>query len=213
MSVLGSSDENDIPAATTAGTVVVFGPGYRPQGAQVRRSARLKDGQRIIIREIRRGDRHLIDEGLRHLSPRSRFRRFRGGKAGRSADEMDRLIDPDDHDAFALAAVAKGGPGGRSMPVGVARFVRIEPGGDSAELALTIVGSFRDKGVGTLLLAALARQAEACGLRRLIAFVHPENSGMRGLANRFHAAGKRRDTDEIEYEFDVAEMIDVASRA
>ena len=213
MSALSSDDNDDVPAATPAGTVVVFGPGYPPQGAQVHRSAQLKDGQRIIIREVRREDCRLIEEGFAGLSSRSRFLRFRGGKARLTEDELDRLTDPEDHDDVALGAVAKGGPGGRSMPVGVARFVRLEPDGDSAELAMTIVDTFQAKGAGTLLLAALARQAEACGVHKLIALVHSENRGMRGLANRFHAAEKHRENGEIEYEFDVADMIEVASRA
>lgn len=172
-----------------------------------RRSARLADGTRIVIREIRRRDRALVERGFANLSPRSRFLRFLGAKAALSEAELDRLTDPSDDDDVALGALARPATGGRADPAGIVRFVRLAPGSDEAELALTVVDRFQNRGLGTVLLGAIAEKASLCGVSVLFAHVHTENAAMRALAHRFGAERIHRDTDEIVFRIQVASIL------
>lgn len=176
-------------------------------------TADLKDGRRILIREVRRSDRALIEEGFAHLSPRSRFLRFMGGKSRLSEAELDTLTDPTDHDDVALGALAWTGPGGmRPVPVGIARFVRLSAGADTAEVAVTVVDGFQNLGCGTALLSALARKARDCGVRTFIAIVHPGNAGMRSLAEAMGGTVARQSRDGLDYRLAVDAIMAVAAR-
>lgn len=205
MSAAGGKDTG-APVADAAGAVVLpwpDGAARRP----FRRSARLSDGTRIVIREIRRRDRPLVEQGFANLSPRSRFLRFFGAKAVLSEAELDRLTDPTDHDDVALGMLARAPEGGRAVPAGVGRFIRLAPGGAEAELALTVIDRFQGRGAGTLLLRAIAEKAAQCGISMLLAHVHSENAAMRALARRFGAERVSRDADDVVYRLPVASVL------
>jgi GNAT superfamily N-acetyltransferase len=78
--------------------------------------------------------------------------------------------------------LALGAWAGEGNLVGVARCVRQ---GDSAEVAVTIVDDWQERGVGTLLLDALLCEARAHGLATLTASVIRENKRGVRLARRF----------------------------
>lgn len=159
-----------------------------------------------MIRDARRTDRRLIEEGLRQLSTRSRFVQYLGANLRLSKGDLDQLTDTDNHDDVAIGAVARNRPGGRSVPLGVARFIRPVPGGRAAEIAITVVDTYQGKGCGTALLAALARKADACGVEAFFALVHPENAAMRALAERAGGTVSTSGT-ETEYRINVSRVI------
>ena len=53
--------------------------------------------------------------------------------------------------------------------VGVARFIRLEPGGDRAEAAVAVVDEWQGRGLGAALLDRLAARAGEAGIRSFTA--------------------------------------------
>jgi RimJ/RimL family protein N-acetyltransferase len=135
----------------------------------------LPDGSAVVVRPIAPTDAPALLRGLEHLSPRSRYRRFLGTPHIGPA-ELRYLTDVDHRDHEALGAVdAATGEG-----LGVARYIR-EPGGDSAEVAVTIEDAWQGRGLGTVLLTRLAERARAAGIRRFTGLILAENAPMRAL--------------------------------
>lgn len=170
-------------------------------------TAHLADGQRIVIRQVVAQDRPLIEAGFSALSLHARHLRFRGGKARLSDAELDSLTDAEHPDDVTLGALTvEPGPDGQPRPVGIARFLRLEPGGDVAELALTVLDAFQGKRAGSLLLVALARQASGYGIGEFIAFVEANNLPMRALARKFGARETVGAAGEIAYHFALSDI-------
>ena len=67
------------------------------------------------------------------------------------------------------------------------RFVRDADNAASAEIALTVADAYQGRGVGTLLLAALAIAAHIDGIEQFHAFVLSDNPAARALGDKFHA--------------------------
>ncbi|HSD78398.1 MAG TPA: GNAT family N-acetyltransferase, partial [Solirubrobacteraceae bacterium] len=123
---------------------------------------RLRDGSEVRIRPIRPDDRERMQAAFRRLSRESRYQRFLVSTTQLTDEMLDYLTEVDHHDHEALVALdAATGEG-----VGVARFVRLEPGGDAAEAAITVVDDWQGRGLGTLLLELLARRAMREGVTR-----------------------------------------------
>src|SRR4051812_38654928 len=113
----------------------------------------------IRIRPLGPGDRARVAEGFDRLSPATVHARFLGPVKAQPAlfawvDELD------GHTRIAVGAshVESG------EPLGVARFVRDPRDPSRAEIAVTVVDEWQRRGVGTALLAELARRAAAVGV-------------------------------------------------
>ena len=169
----------------------------------------LKDGTQILIRDVARGDRALVEAGFAHLSDRSRFLRFLTPRKQLTERELDVLTDPTDEDDVAIGAVTVPGRGQTSMPIGLARFIRLTPGGNKAEFALTVVDTFQGKGAGRLLLRALAHRARHCGVQEFLAYLHRDNRAMRGLLESYGATRTTAGRTEIEMTASVAIIADL----
>lgn len=174
-------------------------------------SARLANGTRVMIREIEREDRALVEEGFRHLSPRSRFLRFLSQKGGLSERELDKLTDTSDVDDIAIGAITIPDDETSPQPVGVARFVRFSHSDTRAEIALTVVDGFQGAGAGSLLIETLARVASGCNIARFIALVHRENAAMLALAGKY-GAQTRSTGPEIELSMEVGQIVKRATQ-
>ncbi len=94
---------------------------------------------------------------------------------------MRRLTAVDDRDHVAVLASAAHD----HRPVGIARFVRAADDGESAEVAVAVVDAWQQRGVGTLLLAALVRRAREVGVRRFTMLVSYDNVAVLRLLHRF----------------------------
>jgi RimJ/RimL family protein N-acetyltransferase len=135
---------------------------------------RLRDGQEILIRPIRPDDREELAEGLRRLSPESRYRRFFTPTTELSAAELRYLTEVDHRDHEALVALEPGSGHG----IGVARFVRSADDPELAEVAVAVADSWHNRGVATALLDRLTQRAREEGVRRFSAEVLAENRPM-----------------------------------
>jgi GNAT superfamily N-acetyltransferase len=165
-------------------------------------SAVLRDGSEVLIRRISPDDAPLLAEGFQRLSRESRELRFLTAKTQLSARELRYLTDVDGHHHEALGALDPATGHG----VGVARFARLEPGGQVADVAVTVVDDWQRRGLGTLLLEALTDRARAEGVTRYTALVSGENTAALQLLRSLGARIRHSDAHSgaVEYEIDIA---------
>jgi GNAT superfamily N-acetyltransferase len=133
----------------------------------------------VTIRAFRPADGDLLDRVFAGLSDQSRYQRFHGPKPRlTSADRaLFTAVDDDDH----LAVVALGADG---TPLGIARCVRLPDDRAAADVGAEVVDAWQRHGIGTALVARLARRAAAAGIERLSATVLAETGLQRALLHR-----------------------------
>lgn len=165
----------------------------RPSGRVPRRStgpgayeARLRDGRPVRVRRIGPDDRPRLVEGLRRMSPRSRYLRFHRFVSELTEPELRLLSEPDQRDHVAWGALAVGEPG--EPGVAAARYVRNPDDPTEAEFAVAVVDDYQGAGLGRLLLETLIADALLNGVERLVSPVLPEN---RGALKLFETLGGR----------------------
>jgi RimJ/RimL family protein N-acetyltransferase len=176
-------------------------PGWREwPGRAAGRRVVLRDGSKVVIRQVRSADAPLLADGFARLSPESRRLRFLRRKDELSAAELRYFTDIDHHDHEALGALDR--PGGRG--VGVARYVRDTGDPHAAEIAVTVVDDWQGRGLGTELLAQLSGRARAEGIRRFTALVSADNIVVAALLRSASADVVRREHGTVEYEIELA---------
>lgn len=144
----------------------------------------LGDGTRLAVGPVTPASKPLIAEAMTRLSPESIRRRFFAPRRELSDAELNKLTALDGWNEFALGA-SRSGTDGFPEGVAVARFARIAPDADTAEIAITVVDAMQQRGIGKALLGRLADAARARGIRRLRAIVLPDNAPMIGLLRGF----------------------------
>jgi RimJ/RimL family protein N-acetyltransferase len=149
----------------------------------------LRDGTRVLIRPVEPGDKPRLQHALGQLSPESIRRRFLAAKPVLSAAELRYLTEVDGHDHLALIAVLEDDP---EQMAGVARCVRLEPGGDTAEFAIVVGDPLQREGLGTVLAAALGAAARRAGIRRFTATTLADNDAAQRLIESFATRVRHR---------------------
>ncbi|HET9123345.1 MAG TPA: GNAT family N-acetyltransferase [Solirubrobacteraceae bacterium] len=154
-----------------------------------------------MIRPIDGTDHERLRDSHERLSPETRYRRFLAVKPHLTKSDVRYLVDIDGVDHVALVATL---PEAEGAPiVGVARFIRIPQEPEVAEVAIVVNDALQGRGVGTELLARLAGEAVARGVRRFRATMLADNLAIHRLFESL-AAGPvdRRRLGEIsEMEF------------
>jgi len=117
----------------------------------------LRDGTTVALRPQRPDDRELVAAFFNGLSDRSRFLRFLSPIHQLSPPLLDRLCAVDGEGHFAWMAMQEG------CVAGLARWVRTRPPA-VAEIALTVRDDLQGRGLGRLLLQALALVAPTRGV-------------------------------------------------
>jgi acetyltransferase len=141
------------------------------------RETTLRSGHRILIRPIGPHDKDGLLEGLHHMTPESRRRRFFSPMPELSAAQLHYLTEVDYRNHEALVALdADTGEG-----IAVARFIRSATEPTAAEMAVAVLDAWHGRGVGTALLEALVARAREEGVERFTASVLAENSPMLDL--------------------------------
>src|SRR3954453_23588563 len=155
-----------MPASAASGGSCIAGEGYGHHDG-VPDLVELSDGSCIVIRPVTGEDRRLLLAGFARFGERSRMQRVMGVKVKLTEAELAFFTEVDQHDHVALGALdAKTGDG-----VGIGRFVRLEPGGNVAEAAISVVDAWQGRGVAKALLRALACRAEEEGVEHFEATV------------------------------------------
>jgi len=139
----------------------------------------LKDRSRVHLRPIVPEDEPLLHEAVASMSERTVYFRFFSPIKRMSDALAHRLAVVDYNDRFAVVATTTR-PAGKERIVGVARYDRA-PQTDVAEVAVAVIDEFQRRGLGSVLLAELARVAKTHGISTFQLIVLPENREMLGL--------------------------------
>jgi acetyltransferase len=145
----------------------------------------------LLVRPLEAGDTDTAIEVFAGLSVTSAYHRYGTGLTllpPRMAAHLA-AVEPGRHHVFVADL------GGR--PVGLARWIRPRGGrADEVEVALEVGDEWQGRGVGRALLAEVARDARAAGIRTLTAYVAPGNVRMVDWLRRL-GARPPRDLDDV----------------
>ncbi len=146
------------------------------------RTVELRDGTKVRLRPIVAEDEPLLHEAVAEMSERTVYFRFFSPIKRMSDALARRLAVVDYHDRFAIVATTHR-PSGKEHIVGVARYDRAQDT-DVAEVAVAVIDEFQRRGLGSLLLAELARVAREQGIESFQLIVLPENRQMLELLRK-----------------------------
>jgi len=142
---------------------------------------RLIDGTRTRLRLLRDDDRDALLGVFEQLSSESRYRRFFTAMPRLRENFLERLLHVDGWNHVAVVAEAAiYGPGSEEW-FGVARFVRLSERPDTAEAAIAVVDYMQNRGLGKVLLSALAAAGRERGITKFQAEVLSGNEPMKAL--------------------------------
>ena len=138
-----------------------------------------KDGTAVRVRLVGSDDVENIINIFDHMGPESRYQRFHRNlespPRAQVLTEAERIARADPETQQGLIGIADL-PGEPNAPVGVARYVVLEPG--VAEVALSVRDDCHGLGVGTRLLQMIAKLAQQAGIRRLTGEILNENEAV-----------------------------------
>jgi acetyltransferase len=147
--------------------------------------ATLNNGQTVYLRLLSPLDGELLEQGFHKLSEESRYQRFMTNLESLPERYVDHLVDVDNDDHLAVAALRRDEVGREVEGVGVARYFRDRDNPQRAEIAVTVIDDVHGTGLGTILFGVCGAAAWERGIRTLHAEVLPENRSMQRLAERF----------------------------
>jgi protein lysine acetyltransferase len=179
-------------------------PGVRPRIARVvaqKLAAQatpsrfsLRDGTELELRPLLPADRAALVAGLdRTPTETIRHRFFSSGPL--SSSIIDYLVDIDYVRHFAWGARPPGG--GIHDGAGVVRYVRGRDDPAIAEMAVTVDHAYQGRGLGTVLVGALAAAAQAAGVERFEALVLEDNTAMRRVLDKAGARWRREESGVV----------------
>jgi acetyltransferase len=142
-----------------------------------------------------------IKTAFRSLSFKSRKMRFNSPVKRLSKQTLDYLTNIDNRDHIGIIAEIQ--KGRRKIGLGVGRCKRIPEKRDTAELAVTVVDKYQNKGIGTGLTAVLSKIAMEQGIRRFHAHVNRENISIIKLIEKFKGRIIYQDYNEALYEIEL----------
>jgi ribosomal protein S18 acetylase RimI-like enzyme len=161
----------------------------------------LRDRSKVHLRPIVPEDEPLLHDAVAAMSERTVYFRFFSPIKRMSDALAHRLAVVDYHDRFAIVATSHK-PSAKERIVGVARYDRA-PQTDVAEVAVAVIDEFQRRGLGSVLLAELARVARTQGIKAFQLIVLPENREMLGLLRKMgwiHQARLAGGVYEISFE-------------
>ena len=141
-----------------------------PEAAE-ERQVRLADGRRGLVRMIRPDDRDAFLAFHAGLSEEARYFRYFSARRRLPELEIRHFTEVDQREHAGVVLLVEG------QLVGHALYDRLTDPLE-AEVALEVADAFQGHGVGTAMLAELARLARRAGIRRFVAHVLPTNQRM-----------------------------------
>ncbi len=148
-----------------------------------------RDGARLLLRPVLPGDAERFS-GNGSFSRETLYRRYQGGAPTEARLAYLFQVDYVDHFVWVVLERSDGseaadGPDG--PVVAEARFIRDADDAASAEVALTVADAYQGRGIGTLLLGALAVAARVDGVQRFHGRVLADNPPARALGDKVDA--------------------------
>jgi RimJ/RimL family protein N-acetyltransferase len=139
-----------------------------------------KDGAEFLLRPVLPGDAERFERDG-SFSRETLYRRYQGGAPTQSRLAYLFEVDYVGHFVWVVTDGAEG------PVIADARFIRDEGDPGSAEVALTVADAYQNRGIGTLLLGALAVAALVDGIKRFHARVLADNPPARVLGDKVNA--------------------------
>ena len=170
---------------------------YRPE---YRETVRLRRGDRATLRLLTPEDRPLVEAGFEALSDQTRYYRFFTHKRALTERELAYLTELDHYAHVAIGAVLADDP---TVPLGVARFVRLGNDPTAAEAAVVVVDPHQGQGLGRILLERLGEAAFERGVRRLEFTSLAENAALGALVRSTFTAVQASPIEEGTRDFTV----------
>lgn len=165
--------------------------GYAALAAPAPRELQLAGGRRVLLRAIEARDGEALQGFVAALSLDSRHKRFHVGLPRLSATVLRQLVEVDQRRHVAVVAQPLLTGDGRHVApqlVADARYVRDEDRPGEAEFAIAVADDWQSLGLGRALMARMAADAHARGLKALYGDMLVENRRMivlmRGLGAR-----------------------------
>jgi acyl-CoA synthetase (NDP forming)/ribosomal protein S18 acetylase RimI-like enzyme len=146
----------------------------------------LRDGTAGHVRPIRRGDAEALVAFYEGASSRSKYYRFFSAMPQLTEREIERTVGVDNHRRVGLVLTLA------ENLVALGQFERLDndapDGGEVAEVAFLVQDEHQHRGIGQLLLEHLAQIGREVGVRKFVAEILPDNTGMQQV---FRDAGYR----------------------
>ncbi|MGN6549113.1 MAG: GNAT family N-acetyltransferase [Pararhizobium sp.] len=169
--------------------------------------AAMKDGTPVLIRTVRPSDRGMLLEGFERLSDRSRLFRFMAPTRRLSEANIARFTAESTPAHYAAGALDLSAD--PPLPVAIARYERLGETSSEAEMAVTVVDSHQQRGLGTLLFAGIAIAAAEAGITAFLAFVHAENHSMARLIRSLGGRSEGIAGNGYEFRIPIAAQADI----
>ena len=141
---------------------------------------------RFHIRPIVSSDKHLLQEGITHLTIESRRQRFFYSRKEFTENELVFFTEVDQINHIALLCGYLEDNQSYS-PAGTIRCVKNSERPSFAELAITIVDRFHHQGLGTEMMNQLSLAAQKHGIRYFYGDFQSSNIGMLKLLEKYCA--------------------------
>jgi RimJ/RimL family protein N-acetyltransferase len=154
------------------------------RGHVLARSHSLKDGTPVRLRQLHPEDAEELRAAFDRLSPESRYMRFFAPIRRLPEPMLRRLVATDGWSHVALVAETIPLYDEPPEPLGVVRFIRSKDRAGVAEVAISVIDELHNRGLGRVLLGAIAEIAREQGVTRFVATVLAENAPMNALLRK-----------------------------
>ncbi len=162
-----------------------------------------RDGTEVSLRPVLPGDAERFKSNG-SFSRETLYRRYQGGAPSEARLAYLFEVDYVDHFVWVVTAGAEG------PVIADARFIRDEDDPSSAEVALTVADAYQGRGIGTLLLDALAVAARVDGIKRFHAQVLSDNPPARALGDKVNAHWEQDEPGVINTTGDIPAVDDLS---
>lgn len=159
----------------------------------------LQDGTTIAIGLAGPEDKQRLVEGFSKLSLQTRLYRFHCGKNNLSTTEKDYLLNIDNYNHLAIGAVDI--DKNQDVGIGMIRYIRNKDDPWKAEVALTVIDEYQNKGIGTLLYNEMLEYARKNRIKLLVNCVMKENTTMLNILKKF--GGEIIDSSGNQYRIEI----------
>jgi GNAT superfamily N-acetyltransferase len=155
----------------------------------------ISDNTYLCFKALEHSDREKFLDGFKKLSRKSVYHRFFGFMKELSEQQIEDLLNTDkkDHVAWVAFDIVNDD----AIGIGVGRFKRSCSNPQEAELALTVIDEYQDKGVGTVLLAIMYYLGMKLNIEVFTGVILSDNSK---LIRRFKELGAEMIRKGTEYE-------------
>ncbi len=144
----------------------------------------IRNSTYLCFKQLEKEDREKFIEGFKKLSPNTVFHRFFGFMKELTEKQVEDLLNTNktDHIAWTAFDIIDD----EAYGVGVGRFKRSETTPNEAELALTVIDEYQNKGVGSVLLGIMYYLASKLDIDIFTGFILYDNTR---LIKRFKELG------------------------